>query len=66
MQKLQSVMGALLDSIEDVQVDRITILPEGSNSRASQTVGLVEELKAAIGVDIPAIANRLGQPSNKG
>ncbi|MEC8382386.1 MAG: SPFH domain-containing protein [Myxococcota bacterium] len=64
MQKLQSVMGALLDSIEDVQVDRITILPEGNNSRASQAVGLVEELKAAIGVDIPAIANRLGQPTD--
>lgn len=61
MQKLQSVMSALLDSIEDVQVDRITVLPPQSNSRASQTVGLVEELKAAVGVDLSEIANRIGK-----
>jgi flotillin len=64
MQKLQSVMAALLDSIEDVQVDRITVLPPQNNSRASQTVGLVEELKAAVGVDLSELANRIGKPKS--
>jgi len=59
MQKLQTVMGRLVDTIQAVKVDRITVLPEGS-SRASDAVKLVEELKAGIGVDLPLIANRLG------
>ncbi len=59
MQKLQTVMGRLVDTIGSVKVDRITVLPEG-NSRAANAVTLVEELKAGLGVDLPQIVNRLG------
>ncbi len=60
MQKLQTVMARLVDTIQSVKVDRITVLPEGSN-RAANAVTLVEELKAGIGVDLPKIVNQLGQ-----
>ncbi len=59
MQKLQAVMARLVDTIQEVKVDRITVLPEGS-SRAGNAAKLVEELKAGVGVDLPKIVNRLG------
>ena len=60
MEKLESVMGALVGTISDLHIDRITMLP-GSDGRASNTVKLVEELKAGIGVDVPELLNRLGK-----
>lgn len=63
MQKLERVMTSLVDTIQDVHVDKMTLLPPsqgGSDSRAAGAVKLVEELKAGIGVDLAQIANNLG------
>ncbi len=62
MQKLQTVMSSLVDTIQGVRVDRLIILPD-SDSNAAKSVKLVEELKAGIGVDIPEILNRIGAPA---
>ncbi|MEO0599896.1 MAG: SPFH domain-containing protein [Myxococcota bacterium] len=55
MQKLQTVMSQLVSTVGTVKVDRITMLPpgEGSGGTAKQAVRLVEELKGALGVDLP-------------
>ena len=58
MQKLQTVMDSLVSTINLVKVDRITMLPGNQNSRAQQAVTLVEELKAGVGVDIPALMDK--------
>lgn len=70
MQKMESVMGALVETIDDVQVQRLTMLPGGaggSDQTAVKAVKLVEELKAAIGVDLPQLmkqaVTRGGQPA---
>lgn len=58
MQKLQVVMNSLVDTIGEVKVDRITMLPaptEGAETTARSAVRLVEELKGAIGVDLPKL-----------
>jgi len=54
MQKLQVVMSSLVDTIQKVQVDKLTILPS-SDGRISDTVRLVEELKAGVDVDLPKL-----------
>ena len=59
MQKLQTMMDALIDTITDVQVDRVTVLPAGEGSTAKKAVTLVEELKAGTGIDIPHIVDRV-------
>ena len=55
MQKLQSVMGALIDTLGEVQVDKIVVLPPdtGGANTTRNAVRLVEELKGALGVDLP-------------
>jgi flotillin len=55
MQKLQTLMSALVSTIETVEIDKITVLPGQSNSTAIKAVTLVEELKGALGVDIPEL-----------
>ncbi|MFT4621557.1 MAG: flotillin [Myxococcota bacterium] len=59
MQKLQVVMDSMVETIGDVQVDRVVMLPPvpqgGGEGTARTMVRLVEELKGALGVDLPAL-----------
>lgn len=57
MQKLNVVMGAMAETIGSVKVDRITMLPPsaGGGDTARTAVKLVEELKGALGVDLPRL-----------
>lgn len=53
MQKLDKVLKDLMGTVQSIEVDRLTMLPAGSDSRAQKAVTLVEELKAAVGIDVP-------------
>lgn len=54
MQKLQKVMDSMVSSLSTVKVDRLTMLPPGANGDTARTaVRLVEELRGALGVDLP-------------
>ena len=64
MQKLQTMMDALVGTIADVKVDRVTVLPSNDGSTAKKAVTLVEELKAGTGIDIPQIVDRMTAGSN--
>lgn len=64
MQKLQSVMSSLVETIQAVKVDRISYLP--ANARVAQGIQLVEQVKAAFGVDLAKVVARLGAPEGKG
>ena len=59
MQKLQGVMGSLVDTIDDVHIDRLTVLPGDKTSTAQRAVTMVEELKAGVGVDVPKLLDRV-------
>lgn len=59
MQKLDVLMGGLVETIGRVRVDRLTMLPTNSDSRAVKAVQLVEELKGALGIDLPRAFERL-------
>ena len=58
MQKLQSMMDALVETITDVKIDQVTVLPSGDNSTAKRA-DLVEEFKAGTGIDIPQVVDRM-------
>ena len=56
MQKLQNLMSSLVGTIEDVKVDKVTVLPSGQTDGTSvKAVRMVEELKGALGVDLPRL-----------
>lgn len=59
MQKLQHVMDSLVETISDVKIDRVTVLPGNAGSTAQKAVTMVEELKAGVGIDIPAVVDRM-------
>jgi flotillin len=58
MQKLPSVLSTLVDTIQGIEVRRITVLPDGAD-RVSGALGLAEQVKAAFGVDLVQVAKRL-------
>jgi flotillin len=59
MQKLQATMGELVSTIQSVKVDRLTVLPPDATVSARNAVTLVEELKGALGVDLPGLIERV-------
>ena len=63
MQKMDKVMESLVSTIGAVKVDRMTMLPktDGQDSTSIKAVRLVEELKAAVGVDIPQLIQQVAQ-----
>ncbi len=63
MQKLQTVMSSLVETIQSVKVDRISYLP--ANARVAQGIQLVEQVKTAFGVDLAKVVARLGAPEGK-
>ncbi|MAA79373.1 MAG: flotillin family protein [Deltaproteobacteria bacterium] len=63
MQKLQTIMSQLLSSIDDVHIDKITVLPSSDQSGIANTVKMVEEIKAGTGVDIPQLLKDFSQKS---
>ncbi|MFN7144038.1 MAG: flotillin family protein, partial [Myxococcota bacterium] len=58
MQKLQATMGQLVSTIQSVKVDRLTVLPPDTGFDSRKAVALVEELKGALGVDLPDVIER--------
>jgi flotillin len=59
MQKLQATMGQLVSTIQHVKVDRLTVLPPDSEVSARKAVTLVEELRGALGIDLPQLIERV-------
>jgi flotillin len=58
MQKLNAIMGHMADTVGAIKVDKLTMLPEdkgGGANTARNAVRLVEELKGALGVDLPKL-----------
>ncbi|MBM4319183.1 MAG: flotillin family protein [Deltaproteobacteria bacterium] len=75
MQKLEAVMSTLLTTIREVKINRLTVV--GSNQGAAagtgvggfdvaRAAGTVEQIKAALGLDLPRLMERLGDRIGSG
>lgn len=67
MQKLVPTMKQILGSMNDMRVDRLTVIGSGNaggdGSLATKLVGASEQIKAATGIDVPKlIQDRFGSP----
>ncbi len=61
MQKLEKVMVSLVGTIQEVKINKMTVLPKGDkNSNAAKAATFSEEIKAGVGVDLPALLKKLG------
>lgn len=59
VQKLQGMLDQLVNTIQAVKVDRITMLPPDSGVSARKMIALSEEVKGATGLDLPRLAEKL-------
>ena len=62
MEKLRTLIGIMVGTVENVQIDQITVVGDGANggTTAGQVASLIEQLKSAGDVDIPALLKRVG------
>jgi len=68
MQKLESVLQTLLSTIRDVQVNRLTVVDTRNGSEGpgkpgfdvAKATSTVEQVRAALGVDLPRLLEKLG------
>jgi flotillin len=67
MQKLQNLMSSLVGTIDQVKVDKVTVLPAGqADATSAKAVRMVEELKGALGVDLPKLLETAAAGRGKG
>ncbi len=60
MEKLRTLVGLLVGTIDNVKVDKLTVVGDGDGNTAGQVASLLEQLKSAGDVDLPALVKRLG------
>jgi flotillin len=58
--KLRTLIGILVGTVDHVKVDQLTVVGDGNGSAAGQVASLLEQLKSASNVDVPALVKRLG------
>jgi flotillin len=62
MQKLPTVVATLVETIREVKVDRVAYLPgAGADPAMAQPARLVEGVRSAFGVDLPALLEKVGK-----
>jgi flotillin len=59
MQKYQAVLQAMAETVATIPVDRITVIPSGGSPALMNAIGMVEELKGTLGVDLPRLMERV-------
>lgn len=62
VQKLRATMSALVNTIQDVRIDRLTVLPPDSQPATRTALSVVEGLKGTLGVDVPRVLEGLATP----
>ena len=64
MEKLRTLIGIMVGTVDALKVDQLTVVGDGGGGAGSSTAGqvasLLEQLKSAGGVDVPALVKRLG------
>lgn len=66
LQKVDTLMKQVLETVHNLHIDRLTILPagqEGKGHLASNLLSTSEQLKSTLGVDLPALLNSFTQDS---
>lgn len=62
MQKLPVLVSSLVETIQEVKVDRVSYLPgPGADPALAQPARLLEGAKTAFGVDLPGLVDRLAK-----
>ncbi len=63
LQKMDDLIPNVLEVLQDMKVDKLTLLPSQDGSLARTAASLNEQVKAATGLDLAKTASRLGKSS---
>jgi len=60
MEKLRTLIGIMVGTVDNVKIDQLTVVGDGQGNTAGQVASLIEQLKSAGDVDLPALIKRIG------
>ena len=63
LEKLRTLVGIMVGTVKDVHVDKLTVVGDGDDGNggtAGQVASLMEQLKSAADIDLPALITRIG------
>jgi len=60
-QKLEPLLGNMLDTVPEMDVERVTVIDPANGGSATKLAAFMEQLKDATGIDIAGAAERLTQ-----
>lgn len=64
MEKLRTLIGIIVGTVDNVNVEQLTVVGDGNGNAAGQVASLLQQLKSAGDVDLPALVKRLGIGAN--
>ena len=62
LEKLRTLIGIMVGTVENVHVDQLTVVGDsaGGGNTAGQVASLIEQLRSAGDIDVPALLKRIG------
>ncbi len=63
LEKLRTLVGIMVGTVNNVHVDKLTVVGDGeagTRATAGQVASLMEQLKSAADIDLPALLTRIG------
>ena len=62
LEKLRTLVGIMVGTVDKVEIDQLTFIgdQQGGGTTAGQVTSLVEQLRSAADIDLPALVQRLG------
>lgn len=64
MEKLRTLIGIMVGTVKGVEIDQLTVVGDNGNgsngNTAGQVASLIEQLRSASDIDLPALVKRIG------
>lgn len=63
-QKLEPLLSHMVSTVPEIDVQKVTVIDPAKGGNATKLAAFTEQLRESTGIDLPGIAERMGQASN--
>ncbi len=65
-QKLEPLLSNMVSTVPEIDVQKVTVIDPAKGGNATKLAAFTEQLRESTGIDLPGIAERMGQSNNQG
>jgi len=63
-QKLEPLLSNMVSTVPEIDVQKVTVIDPANGGNATKLAAFTEQLRESTGIDLPGIAERMGQSNN--